>query len=392
MRSYRGVRRGIAVCAASLALGAGAITPALAGPTATSASTPAVTWKTEARVGPSSQYAWTAVSTEDGAKDAWTVLSTPVETVLEHWNGSAWQQVSVPALQDKFLQYPSAIGASSSSNVWIFGYPQDSEQVLRKIGSKWTVQATPDWVARTGTSLIVNVVPAVFSPKDVWVFSLDADTWTTVDNYAAFYNGTTWSKRSLPGVPGFVSAVSANDIWMLAATVRGGSEFLTHWTGSTWKQVALPKATVPKGGSVGFMDLSAFGTKNVWAVESIHKNDSDLPTLYLVHWNGSAWSRISFEYPANEVEDIKSDGSGGVWLWAYSTAKGNPLFVYHVHGSSQWKYSAALPSQRGAFENTGDPGSIEWIPGSNAVWAVTNQWSTPVGDLPAYAVILKATV
>jgi hypothetical protein len=51
-----------------------------------------------------------------------------------------------------------------------------------------------------------------------------------------------------------------------------------------------------------------------------------------------------------------------------------------------------LPSKSGAYEDTANLGDIEWIPGSNAVWAMTNQWSTPSGGLPAYAVILKGTV
>jgi hypothetical protein len=215
---------------------------------------------------------------------------------------------------------------------------------------------------------------------------MGASTWTTVDNYAAHWDGYKWTKEPLPGVPQDVSAVSPNDIWLLSLPVKGGAEFLSHWNGKKWAPVALPKVTVPKGYSLGgFESLAAFGDKDLWAQESISKKNGGQPAQYLVHWNGSTWSRITFKYPTDGVEDIKSDGSGGVWLWAYSAAKGNPLLVYHVHGSSQSEYSTTLPSDESLWYP-------EWIPGSSAAWAVAEQWSTPAGNPPVYALILKGTI
>lgn len=144
--------------------------------------------------------------------------------LVEHWDGTAWQQVAspVPALSDAVL---NGVATTAAGDVWLTGMAADTDQPI-----------------------------AVHH---------DAHGWhsTAVPN---------------PGINGELNAVTAagpDDVWAVGRTVLGdkdsGSPLVEHWDGQRWRQVAAPgtgqlhAAALADGGLVvvGYDDNAPYGER-----------------------------------------------------------------------------------------------------------------------------------
>jgi hypothetical protein len=74
------------------------------------------------------------------ASNAWTVGQDVVngKTIILHWNGTAWAQVTSPTLAGGSALY--AVAATSASNAWAVGgddTPRGKTQILHWNGTIW---------------------------------------------------------------------------------------------------------------------------------------------------------------------------------------------------------------------------------------------------------------
>lgn len=80
----------------------------------------------------------TAVS----AREAWSTWAGTRFAVVERWTGGAWQRVSLPARFDPYVRSAVAVGASSASDLWVFG-TRSTTRALRWTGHEWLLQPAP---------------------------------------------------------------------------------------------------------------------------------------------------------------------------------------------------------------------------------------------------------
>jgi hypothetical protein len=107
---------------------------------------------------------------------------------------------------------------------------------LRWNGRDWYKQAIPKWVVFGNLSGSVSAQAAAFSATNLWVFSEGQDKFTNPDHYAARYDGRSWSKVTLPVLPGQVSVVSPTDIWVLGRKLSNlNASMLAHWNAYQWR-------------------------------------------------------------------------------------------------------------------------------------------------------------
>jgi hypothetical protein len=355
--------------------GAASLALAVASPSGAAARPAATGWSLSQTVGPA-EGEWANTLAADSASDAWstwyacTSCSGKQVTVslLEHWTGSAWSQVTVPASLAKYAKDPLATGASSASNAWLF----NQHNVLRWNGTTWTLAAIPKWVARFNLSGDIGINTPVFSPSDVWVFSLGIDSTTDPQTFAARYNGTGWSKVNLPGIPSGTSALAPNDIWELGVTtasvLKGKRDYiLMHWNGTSWSTVPLPKVTPPKGATespgAGFV---ATGPSDVWLPWDIEQGTQGAQTLYLLHWNGTSWAKVDLKLPTSGVDAMAQDGNGGLWLVTNGPAPSYTWYLDHLSSSGTWTRDTVPSTGSMTFQQlTG----ITWVPGTSSLWA-----------------------
>jgi hypothetical protein len=209
--------RALVLSVAGAAAVAAAVVPASAMP-ASAATSPA--WRVVKTFGPA-EGVWSDNFAVSGAGDAWSTWiackpcsgSNPVtHFYVEHSAGTTWRPVRVPASLEDAAEAGVAIGASSYRNLWLFYPPPSSNSphahALRWNGSKWYRQTIPTWAVHLNLSGTYDIVPAVFGPKSVWVFSMGVDAFTNPDHYVARYNGDRWTKLQMPAVASQVSVLS----------------------------------------------------------------------------------------------------------------------------------------------------------------------------------------
>jgi hypothetical protein len=307
-----------------------------------------------------------------GKRDAWSVFQTNGGKFLVlHWNGSAWKNVP----PGPGLTAPVAIGASSSSNVWLFNAGAHKTRALHWNGSAWTNRTIPSWVITKGLALNSATTAVNFGHGDVWVFNSSAPSAALV-KYAARYNGHTWTKSHLPAVAETwtVNAVSRNDIWAVGERPSLPS-VLMHWNGKAWHTLAVPKVAIPAGTTETVGDLAATGPHSLWLEQGVQWPHGAQYAQSLLHWTGKTWQRVHLHYPTSGVSAMTRDGHGGVWLIATGKAPAYTQYLEHLN-AGHWTRRLA-PTARGA--KLRQLFGIIRVPGSTSVWA------TGTLDLPGSA-------
>ena len=362
---------------------AGAAAVAAAVVPASAATSPA--WRVVKTFGPT-QGGWSENFAVSGANDAWSTWSECYPCsgsnpgnhfYVEHSAGTTWRKVAVPASLVSAAESSVAIGASSYRNLWLFepatSPASPNAHVLRWNGSKWHRQAIPTWAVHLNLSGEYDIVPAVFGPKSVWVFSLGIDAFTNPGHYVARYNGRSWTKLQMPAVPSQVSVLSEHDIWALGYTIGTKTKpqraVLMHWNGKRWSTLAVPSVHVPKNAAEFVVDPVALGPADVWIQRDIERGSAGATTLYLLHWNGRHWARVALATGISIVDFLTQDGHGGLWVAANGPKPSYSPRVYHLN--RKWtRYR--VPAVKGTTPGTLT--GISWIPGTRSVWATGNMF------------------
>jgi hypothetical protein len=310
------------------------------------------------------------------ARDAWsagislTPSSSRFGTLIRHWNGTSWVTVSLPskvsAAWNKIEPVNDVVGATSPSNVWVFGGLEEAAY-LRLNGTRWSLGHLPG--ARLGTSKVVQVDAArVFSRSNVWVFGFTenlAAAQPAPAPYAAHFDGSRWAVTHVPGNSGIaaVSAASTASIWAVAGDSplagseglggSGGTQSVLHWTPKGgWRQ--LPQPTLPAGSDLSDV-LVQSGHVTVGGSEP---NGVKGRTPLTISWNGKAWSQPSLGSASSakwRVAGLAPDGRGGTWVLGIATnrtstklwhlARGKWTAVHPAFGRHAWIVAqlAAVP-------------------------------------------------
>ena len=188
--------------------------------------------------------------------DVWAVGDYQVafeyewETLIEHWDGTAWSIVPSPNPAGSDITYLTGVSAVSASDIWAVGYSHGGAKPLIEHydGQSWTIVAAP---------------------------------------YPA--------QSSFNGLYG-VTAISTNDVWAVGYqnindAGQNGQGLILHWDGTQWSEVQSPIA----GYATILLGVSANSSGNVNAVGYIQTRDVQYRPV-TEHWNGTKWSVVK---PAN---------------------------------------------------------------------------------------------
>jgi hypothetical protein len=328
--------RGAALLAAAVATVAGCAQTAVAAPV----SVPS--WHIVKRVSSGPNGIFTAV-TAAGRNGGWAFDGSTRSTAWER-SGSTWTQVPFPSLSDEVVV---AAAASSATNVWALTDRLGKSRALRWNGQHWTVM-------RSFSREIGGAV--VLSSSDVWVFG---EPDVPGANLGAWhYNGHTWTQvASGHGLEGG-SGRSASDIWAF-----DGAD-VAHWNGSTWSRTSV-KSLLPAKQELNDPAVTGIfeqSRHSVYAIANGQLQDEGGPFV-LLHWNGSAWSKVAGgNFGFGELQQVSSDGHGGLWL-PMPGFGGQKSYVLHYSGGHLTQ--AALPG--GPTRITLD--TLALIPGTSDVLA-----------------------
>jgi hypothetical protein len=240
------------------------------------------------------------------AGDVWAVGSThnglfPSRTLIQHWNGTQWSIVPSPS-PDTQLNELRAVAAVSADDVWTVGYRGGTHSetpletlILHWNGASWTQVSSPNV---PGGANELNAI-VTLSASDVWAVGSAGGA-----PLAMRWNGSAWSVVPVNGDTGLgaerltgISGTAADDLWAVGdgRGIFTNQTFATlrHWNGVYWtdKVCRAHSASNPPDGYEGggpsayFTGISA-AAGSIWVVGVRGSG----PTIQ--HWDDEAWTSV----------------------------------------------------------------------------------------------------
>jgi hypothetical protein len=213
--------------------------------------------------------------------------------LIEHWDGTAWSQVTSPEIEGDSLNGVTAI---SANNVWAVGSDRSSSGgalVEHWDGTSWRIVSNSVIAAAGALSAV-----SADSANDVWAVGPAGNTGPPI----LHFDGTTWSRVATPTGVRSVTALSPTNVWAVGTVqtlfnhrphTRAAIE---HWDGRSWSIVSSPNPT-PSPGLDSLLDgIAAISANDIWAVGTLHTSQFGQATL-TEHWDGTSWTIISSPDP-----------------------------------------------------------------------------------------------
>ncbi len=319
-----------------------------------------------------------AVPGPDSAWSIWNGCTWPCGSsnpppVVQHWNGRSW--APIPARDLRGLS-AMAVAASSPGDAWLFGsFPGQTagtttDGALHWNGTTWSRRTVPAWLIKANGSGDTDFYPEDFGRNGMWAFSMGGYLGEKAA-FAGHYRGGRWTKVRLPYIPDAdVAAVSASDIWMLGSSrpALPSRMVLMHWNGRRWGSISLPRQRVA-GSPAG---VTAIGPRDLWVPWYPAKAGAQ---EYLLHWTGGRWSKVRLP-DGDNGGPVTTDGAGGFWGTGFAAGKKRVQLFLHWR-SGRWTTSR-VPN------GTYMPGNVDElvrIPGTRSVWSIGNVYGPGGGTV-----------
>jgi hypothetical protein len=299
----------------------------------------------------------------DSVSDAWAVgyigssmmMFPPDQALALHWNGTAWTKVATPNPGGtQGINALASVSALSENDAWAVGSSWDSTTsiwdtlVLHWNGTAWTKVASPNpgGSATQGRGSFLSGVSAV-SANDVWAVGRYNNPDTGANQTLILNrNGTHWTKVAHPNPGGVngddgltsVSSDSPTDAWAVGWYANAADTLMLHWNGTRWKHVASPNP----GGTTSSSDESLFNGVSVasatdaLAVGTYTDPTSGATDTLIAQWNGTAWSQGASPNP-----DGTTSASDGNQLYAVDVVSPTDAWAvgYYLNGTSGSTYT-----------------------------------------------------
>jgi hypothetical protein len=231
-----------------------------------------------------------------GADNVWAVGSAPTGPLFEHWNGRSWRRKAVP---DATRFTPAGVAVVSRRAAWAVGsYPGPQgglarTRILRWNGSSWHRAGSPNPSGRQGYDELFAV--SAHSARNVWAVG-DYKRGSRIHTLVLHWNGSGWQRVGSPN-PGTarkdvldaVVAVGSKNVWAVGsyrARTKAQRPLVEHWDGRRWRVVQAPSANPTSGFDV-LNAVSAASARDVWAV-----GNSGPGQGFAEHWDGKSWKVV----------------------------------------------------------------------------------------------------
>ena len=188
-------------------------------------------------------------------------------TLILRWDGSAWTKADSPNPAD--FNVLGAVSATSATNAWAVGIAfspnGNGNQTLIEHwdGSAWTLKQGPSPETHSGLFAV-----AATATNNAWAVGYSQDSSGARHALIERWNGSSWAQApisdggeqsSLDGV----AATSAGNAWAVGDSGTGSGTGVLHWDGSVWTPVTRP---APASGQLSAVATTPGGF--VWAVGS----------------------------------------------------------------------------------------------------------------------------
>jgi hypothetical protein len=255
---------------------------------------------------------------------AWAVgyagKSSAPRILMLRWNGSAWSRVTSPAVLTASGEL-SAVRAVSARNAWAVGFTgkpysgKNHSLLLHWNGSKWSEVTSPAPV--TGG----NLAAIAATTKSGWAVGYvntkpDAPLCCAGTPLVFRFNGSKWSRlRTKLGEGAYLNGVAItadNRAWATGGPLAMITGDLAKWNGSAWSWDPNP---VP-GNYRPLYGIAAGPGGTAFVVGT--NNDTAGPAIS-ARWNGHSWRQVTVSAPNSTGLNAVAFAPGGT-AWAAGVA------------------------------------------------------------------------
>jgi hypothetical protein len=346
---------------------------------------------------PTGQDATLSGVTTTSNTDAWAVgycCAAPnflgAKVVIDHWNGTAWSQVTAPPTGSSTSSL-TAVSASSTSDAWAIGRSEPQRYSWSPLGmhwngSTWSVSAS----LASALSGQLGVGVADISPTDA--YAIGGHLGSAHTGLVAQWNGSTWTRLTVPqpknnNLGSDLNAISAdgtNDVWVVGNYLfevnpsdYANETYSLHWNGRKWSIVPMPlePGTNPNF-EYAFGAIQANSPTDVWAVGESYNALTYTSATLIEHYDGTKWSLVPSPSPGKNAGlsgVTTSNASNDVWAVGSDT---NPSTGLSQTLTLNWNGNAwaTVPSPN-ASAGSSFLSSVATTPGASIVQAVGSSGS-----------------
>ena len=257
-------------------------------------------------------------------------------SLIDTWNGSAWQIAKTPELHSQRDILYSAT-AVSASDVWAVGIQQSQSGTFGTLiehfnGKRWSVVPGPN-PGKFGNQLY-GVAAA--GPSDVWAVG-QSDDATSDTPLVEHWDGHSWAVASVPSAGltgGLLQAVAihGNQVWAAGQSddaTHQAFPLIEHLSPGTWT------ATQPSGLGSAFSDINgvAVAGSTVWIVGEYLDAATGLQHTLVARSTGTGWQQVPAPNPGTGDKCLGGISAAGTSAWAVGYFKTNtsrsPLIEVH---------------------------------------------------------------
>lgn len=290
------------------------------------------------------------------------------QTLAEHWNGTQWKVVPMPAPSQPIAILAGA-AATGPKDVWAVGYEQAVGQSYRTLIEHWDGNA---WtIVDDGTNQGWLTSVAALSSADVWAAgSTDYIGSALVEHW----DGKSWTPTLLANgvfLRG-LAAISHDDIWVVGQRSRNGDgdhTYAAHFDGTNWTRYHTPNPLKLHSIDQNWLtSVTAFASNDVWAVGVTRDPDYGIPDRTLSeHWDGNAWRVVHTPKLRKTGSDLWSVASLSPDLWAVGSVGSDPNFSPLSEMWSGMSWNRVRTPSSGSLLGLGS------MPATSELWAVGNR-------------------
>ena len=289
-----------------------------------------------------------------GPRNAWVTgvgICLASTVLIAHWDGRSWHELQPPAGFDQ--AGGNAVATLSGSYSWIFTArtvnTMDEDVALLRQHGRWRL-------FRLANRSVINSAVA-FSRSDAWAFGSIGPS-----AYALRFNGRAWRRMPIPVNPIAAAEPAPQNIWA-AGPLASAAHLpslrqpfaLAHRT-TRWRTIRFPAP--PPGYGYRGASVVADGSDGAFVATGLRAQGppfTDVPEL--LHWTGRSWKHVALPSQVQELGPLAHDGRGGLWIVSDAG-------ILHRSTAGTWS-TATVPADVGLTAIRLIQGTTSlWAPGS----------------------------
>jgi hypothetical protein len=217
------------------------------------------------------------------------------EQLIEHWDGTAWSEVTSPLVEGDSLR---AVAAISANDVWAVG--DRSEQGFENAliehwdGTAWSIVRDSS-ISGVGANTSTLLSVSADATNDVWAVGTET---------LLHFNGTTWSEVPSPILHAdSVTALSPTNAWAVGTVTvfadhkQHTKPAIEHWDGTSWSIVSSPNPNSAPTKDTALNGIAAVSADDIWAVGGGDFDTTGSSATLIEHWDGTTWTIVSSPDP-----------------------------------------------------------------------------------------------